>query len=649
MPTINSMDGKIAKMRECSSIHDLAIVINDYPELLISQYGYNAILRELSRVIKLRHEPISVEFVTYIIKIYRARQLDMYDEAFIRECLDEGHNLGTAHGDWCLGVLQYYCYALAAQCGTAMFDGLEEGYRKYADDKAMPGVWEYMGWLFLIAPYKNPTTQYNQVMRNTLWRNRDALVGFLRVFSDITTPLINRDQACEVLASIWCDNIVPFKDSAYHSDIVSGEMADENYSPQIIHDLMECRVERLPAYMGEYNTHAIEDVTDLFVNLSNAIRDPFAEGNYFYDYITQISTLYPLEQQRREIIEKFEPFFHEDTWLIATDLWSSVVSAFGTVNSYQTTPILNGATNRVLRNAEAHLMRLHQKYPDVHPDVVILFFNQICKAFGRGFRGASEGLMCNIEPMIRSIWNVKVAQEEMLPTMDLLCALEGSYGDPEDISNDTSTNNGSTGSQRQRTTSNDDTPNTTTTKRSLHRRASDDQSMMQVGERKIYNAYKKYKANEEKVDSALQKGIATIKRVITGDQQAVIIEGKQFSPIGFLKKAIVTVGIFNYSKIAGILALIVQHVLKKKANDSEKKKLLGELERELVMINEKLEDARGDGNREAKYDLMRTKMAYEEAIRRIRTGIGAEGVKTGISRSSQNRIDQTRSPAGYRG
>ena len=67
------------------------------------------------------------------------------------------------------------------------------------------------------------------------------------------------------------------------------------------------------------------------------------------------------------------------------------------------------------------------------------------------------------------------------------------------------------------------------------------------------------------------------------------------------------------------------------------------------MINEKLEDARGDGDREAKYDLMRTKMAYEEAIRRIRTGIGAEGVKTGISRSSQNRIDQTRSPAGYRG
>ena len=151
------------------------------------------------------------------------------------------------------------------------------------------------------------------------------------------------------------------------------------------------------------------------------------------------------------------------------------------------------------------------------------------------------------------------------------------------------------------------------------------------------------------MDNVLQKGIATIKRVLTGDQQAVIIEGKKFSPIGFLKKAIVTVGIFNFSKIAGILYLITSHVLKKKSNASERKKLLGELERELVMINEKLEDARGDGNREAKYNLMRTKMAYEEAIRRIKLGVGAEGVNTAISKDSQERIRQNTNRTGYVG
>ena len=170
-----------------------------------------------------------------------------------------------------------------------------------------------------------------------------------------------------------------------------------------------------------------------------------------------------------------------------------------------------------------------------------------------------------------------------------------------------------------------------------------------AGERKIYAAYKKYKAQEEKVDNVLKKGIATIKRALTGDQQAVIIEGKQFSPIGFLKKAIVTIGIFNYSKIAGILFLIVSHVLKKKGNASEKKKLLGELERELVMINEKLEDARGDVNIEAKYDLMRTKMAYEEAIKRIKLGVGAEGRGTAISKDSQERLRQSTNRSGYNG
>ena len=49
-----------------------------------------------------------------------------------------------------------------------------------------------------------------------------------------------------------------------------------------------------------------------------------------------------------------------------------------------------------------------------------------------------------------------------------------------------------------------------------------------------------------------------------------------------------------------------------------------ELNAELEMVNEKIEDAKGDGNRQAKYDLMRTRQALQSAIQRLKYGIGAE-------------------------
>ena len=95
---------------------------------------------------------------------------------------------------------------------------------------------------------------------------------------------------------------------------------------------------------------------------------------------------------------------------------------------------------------------------------------------------------------------------------------------------------------------------------------------MKDAERKIYSAYHKYKTKEEDVDNALTKGIQTIKKMITGDQQAILIEGKKFSAIGFLKKALATVAIFNYSKIGLILFLVVKKVLTSKTKKAEKEK-----------------------------------------------------------------------------
>lgn len=145
---------------------------------------------------------------------------------------------------------------------------------------------------------------------------------------------------------------------------------------------------------------------------------------------------------------------------------------------------------------------------------------------------------------------------------------------------------------------------------------------------KIYKAYTNYKNAEQNVDSQITKALTSLKTAIQGgDARTQIIEGRQFSAIGLLKKLLGTVAIFSYSKIAGVIFLVVRHTLRKNATQAEKVKVLSELRQELEIVEEKIQDARGDENREAKYALMRTRGELQDAIRRIEYGIGAAGAK----------------------
>lgn len=142
-------------------------------------------------------------------------------------------------------------------------------------------------------------------------------------------------------------------------------------------------------------------------------------------------------------------------------------------------------------------------------------------------------------------------------------------------------------------------------------------------ERKIYGAYKNYKNNEAKVDSQLTKMLAAAKRAFTQDKTEEIIEGKKFTPIGLLKKILITGAIFNYSKIAGFAYLLVSHTISKKRTAKQKKEILLQIETEIKMMDEKIDDARSDGNRKAKYALMRTKGELERARDKIRYNLTA--------------------------
>lgn len=147
---------------------------------------------------------------------------------------------------------------------------------------------------------------------------------------------------------------------------------------------------------------------------------------------------------------------------------------------------------------------------------------------------------------------------------------------------------------------------------------------MNSGEKKIYKAYKTYKNAEEKVDTQITKAANGIKGVLTGDVREEIIEGKKFSAIELLKKLLAGVAIFSYSKIHFVVLLVIRFALKKKTTDSERKKILMEIDTELEMLDEKIKDARGDNNREAKYAMMRTRKELQNAKTRITYGMTAD-------------------------
>ena len=123
------------------------------------------------------------------------------------------------------------------------------------------------------------------------------------------------------------------------------------------------------------------------------------------------------------------------------------------------------------------------------------------------------------------------------------------------------------------------------------------------------------------------------KTIFTGDVRTELIEGKEFSALGLLKKVLGTAAVFSFGKVKGFLFLVVRRALNKKTKISERKKIVAEIEIELSMIDEKIQDAANDGNREAKYALMRTKAELQNALKKIKYGIEAD--RTSVKNTSK--------------
>lgn len=157
-----------------------------------------------------------------------------------------------------------------------------------------------------------------------------------------------------------------------------------------------------------------------------------------------------------------------------------------------------------------------------------------------------------------------------------------------------------------------------------------DTTMTDKAARKIYAGYRAYRDNVEKVDGQITKIVEGLKDRKHRKIREQIVEGKKFSLIRILKKVMSTAAVFSYSKIAGILFIVVRHFRSNAATNQERISMLEELQLEIKMLDEKIEDARGDGNRQAKYAMMRTRSELQKAYDQIKYGLtaGAKAKRT---------------------
>ena len=130
--------------------------------------------------------------------------------------------------------------------------------------------------------------------------------------------------------------------------------------------------------------------------------------------------------------------------------------------------------------------------------------------------------------------------------------------------------------------------------------------------------------------NAINNTLDKIKKEDYDKRRNRIITGQyRFKLFNFLSKGVLTIaggkaigaavgGASLVNPLIGVISALTAIAIDKRLDDRARKKVLSELESELKIVEEKLEDAKGDGKREEKYQLMRIKQKLEKDIDRIK-------------------------------
>ena len=155
--------------------------------------------------------------------------------------------------------------------------------------------------------------------------------------------------------------------------------------------------------------------------------------------------------------------------------------------------------------------------------------------------------------------------------------------------------------------------------------------------RKISKTAKSVKTNVKKATDPMTKFIdntmAKAKKADSEERRNIILKGGVVPKVTrWLKRAIpISVGLIAgqaipVAAVISAIAFLGWLASDKALDHREKAKILKELDDEIEMVNEKIEDARGDSNKQKKYELMRIRNKLTRTRDNVKLNLGSKVV-----------------------
>lgn len=128
------------------------------------------------------------------------------------------------------------------------------------------------------------------------------------------------------------------------------------------------------------------------------------------------------------------------------------------------------------------------------------------------------------------------------------------------------------------------------------------------------------------LDDAATNTVNKAKNTYRNDIREEIIEDKTRIKLFRIIRKGIGVGVAAMVNPAvGAITALTTYALSKKVKEKERRRILNELNEELEIVNEKIEDARGDSDKEKKYQLMRIRNQLNRDIKRIQYRVKSDG------------------------
>lgn len=607
-----------ASIATANSMDEVAKLLLDFPEAIKSRSVTNALLVEMGNILKRSSETVvSFPFMMAVIQCTQA----YYEMGEPSDSLTaDNHSVGTA--GW--QILQMYLRTLIEKDKDALKNAYHRNpanaeYVRNCNIRVIrDDYYSILGIVYLVINYNRWDT-LDQKLYNAFGGGREqSKRGFLRILMDIAIPSGDPNRISDLCARIWhavdMDRTDAFVNMIRHWDgniEVFTRILDVYFSDEDKND-----------------SQTRSECMELFVQLANIARSTYTAETMFYEYIEMLRHYYPLDAKRNAICDRYSKYYGEDdTISYMASIHSALMAGYGDAE-VSAAVLPHDSSNRVNMEIERIVYHIYAMHPQVDWRVTQLFFRNVLECHGFYFKHYSESSISVANVIIDAMEAAK-REIEAQPEMNVVDALESTvqalyameaddmgYPDFQDDYKGEKTDHSGNDADDEQAANTVDT-------RDMHKSID------------AKSAWEKFQAKKPEIDAQINNVTMTVRKALAEGKQAILINGQPKSIIWTIAKLYAGFGIFRASKTGFALMMVVNHYLKK-GTRSQRMRLLRDVENELVMVDEKIQDASGDGNREAKYELMRTKQNLLEARNRLKYGVGAKMRRSGWNGLSTN-------------